>query len=202
MMYFQIDESGSPTSTPVNYEGLQIHLSKLGVAIPVEKLLTEELLQPLGFKKIDMEYAQGHTSDLDAVPPFHIVSLDLPTFENGQFKRTVKYVPATETQIKKVELAIRFFRAQILKLHVDWITPMSWDDFSQEEKEAISSFRRSLLDLTQHPSFPWISFPDPPACLLDENRVEFPVVMSEGETLTNKTNFSSFYNKKRPWSQV
>ena len=72
---------------------------------------------------------------------------------------------ADEVYISSVANQVRATRDDILAKYVDPIVlnPLRWNDLTQEQKDALSQYRKDLLDIPEQEGFPlnvaWPTFP-------------------------------------------
>jgi hypothetical protein len=68
----------------------------------------------------------------------------------GSGWNTNAYIPT----IEELEAKVRYKRNNLLKKTVDTLNPLRWESMSQEQKDAWSSYRQSLLNVPQQERFP------------------------------------------------
>jgi hypothetical protein len=57
----------------------------------------------------------------------------------------------------------RFIRNRLLKRYIDTFNPLRWAALTEQQQQAWSAYRQSLLDITDQPGFPdVIDWPNPP----------------------------------------
>lgn len=129
--------------------------------------------------KLNLKYASNPKwsnrshSAIDVVARFHEIEEDLPFTANpddveahgrdiyyrassGEFGPIAEFeaTPLTEEVIAEW---VRDMRNKKLELDVDpWVTnPLRWNDLTEDQQQAMQNFRTALLDITEHPDFPW-----------------------------------------------
>ena len=71
----------------------------------------------------------------------------------GDFGEIAAYDGPTREEYKAVDLR-RKRDALLRQLDIIVSNPLRWNDFSQGDKDALSAYRQSLLDVPQQPDFP------------------------------------------------
>jgi hypothetical protein len=88
------------------------------------------------------------------VAPQHDGQIGWTWTENGW------YNPEILPNLEKQE---RERRDKYLQLYVDVINAVRWESLTQQQKDAMITYRQSLLDVPQQPGFPTdINWPTPP----------------------------------------
>lgn len=157
MLYVKIDNNGNPTTHAMSYDELQIAENSIFPAVSI----FEELIE-----KGDLSYAKVPFSPLPAVPAGKKPVQGVPVKNaDGTYSRKIQFVDATEEEISSASDFIRSRREIILNKHVDNISPLRWAEMTEAQQAEIASWRQSLLDMTEDPSFPYITIPAKPSFL-------------------------------------
>lgn len=158
MLYVKIDSAGNPLEVAKSYNQIQKEFFAKNAIIPNETLFTAKLEQ-MGYAAVPFSEAIPPKSGMKIVP-------DVPQREtDGTMRRRWKYENAGEKETSEVSALMRERRSQLLKEYVDNISPVRWEKFSAEEKQEISDWHQSLLDVTTKEGWPFVSFEPIPQIL-------------------------------------
>lgn len=168
MLYIEYDENKKVKSPYLEYHLLRQVMSKKGVFLPNENQLTESMLDQYNIGMVDLNYLEGEFEKIIHTPVFKIPVLDAPVFKDGFWHRRIHHMDASPDDIAMVSNRMTTLRDALLTDYIDKISPLRWEDFTEEEKEEIRLFRRKLLDMSDQENFPWIEFPEVPLSLTDK----------------------------------
>ena len=157
MLYVKIDNDGNPLSRSMRYTEIE---EMDNIVLPsvarFEQMIDEKTLP----------YAKVPFSPLPPVPAGQKPVQDVPTKnEDGSYSRNFTFEAATEQEIENAKISMRRERKELLSKHVDSISPIRWADMTEAEQEEVATWRKALLDITNDPSFPYVSFPDRPSII-------------------------------------
>jgi hypothetical protein len=115
---------------------------------------------PIDFQFLNEHgYVQVIPQNVPAASPTSIVTMGMPIVSNGVWYENYLIREMTDEEknnnYEAKSFQIRQSRDSVLRLFVDNINPIRWDEFNDSEKLAWKEYRQALLDVPQQEGFPW-----------------------------------------------
>lgn len=123
---------------------------------------------------IDADYLATHgyyaviPQDCPPTAPTSVVTMGMPIFVDGMWyenyliREMTDEEKSTNREAKSFE--VRQARDTVLRISVDSMNPIRWEEFDNEQKMLWKQYRQALLDVPEQEGFPWdVVWPTPPA---------------------------------------
>jgi len=158
MLYVKVDANGNPTEVAKNYNEIAREHIDQNIIFPKESVLNSNPA-PLGYALVPESEPLPPKSGSKVVP-------DVPTKNSdGTMTRTWKYEATNELDVLMMSNRVKERRKTLLLRYIDTISPIRWESFTEAEKQEISDWRQSLLDITNVEGFPYVELPAVPNLL-------------------------------------
>ena len=158
MLYAKIDNAGNPVEVAKNYLQIKGEFLKQNAIIPNESVFFNNPAL-LGYAHVPVSEPPKPKAGMKVVP-------DIPTKNSdGTYQRTWKEVAVNDMEKKEMDLVMRSRRKEVLRNNIDTISPVRWNNMSEEDKAEVNAFYKEVLDMPEDPSWPFITFPIRPNCL-------------------------------------
>ena len=160
MLYVKVDSNGNATDIPRTYDEIKrdefISSNKI---IPAEGVFIQN--------RVFEGYACVPVAEKPIPPVGKIAKLQIPTEKNsdGTFNRKWEMVDATDEEKKEESRVKRLIRDATLAKHLDRITPLRWNAMSDADKQSVTDYRQTLLDLPNDKNWPFVEVPDLPEAI-------------------------------------
>lgn len=160
MLYVKVDNAGNPVEVAKNYREIRTEFLARNSIIPNEDNFFLNVKR-LGYAPVPEDGINPpKQAGMKPVP-------DVPVKDGqGNFSRKWKLVPCSPEEVRTTSAIMRKRRDSILAKYIDTISPVRWEDMSEEDKGTISSWRKELLNITKDPAFPFVMFPKVPEILV------------------------------------
>ena len=156
MFYVKVDANGNPTEVAKNFREIKQEYTAKNTAIPDEVVFLQNLSN-FGYVEVPESEPLPPKSGSKVVP-------DVPTKNaDGTMTRTWKYEPSENEALMEYDMRIR--RDNLLRKYADTLSPIRWEDFTEEQKQEIRNWRKSLLDLPSAEGWPYVMMPQTPQVL-------------------------------------
>lgn len=158
MLYVKVDDKGNPLEEAKTYDQIKNEFIKKNSIIPFEHLFLKSSL--------GLEYKEVPHSPF---PPCKdgkgfVMGIPIKT-SDGTYQRTFKEVSIENVDSEKQKEFILNHRKELLKNLIDTISPLRWEDYSEDQKNIIRRYRKELLDITTVTGFPFVNLPEIPEIL-------------------------------------